>query len=151
MAVSAISRTLQARVETQVLNTSAAVAQSDFALNASILRSVKAITGADIITYTLDGRHRGRPVEPGEAAGRTLIAAVTAPDVTRTVPAARRRHGGWSGPWIAAGHACVAHRRARHAARYVGGRCRRYSANWSAATRQLAATVLLGAAAQSGR
>jgi len=55
VAVSAISRTLQTRVETQVLNTSAVVGQSDFALNAAILRSAKAITGADIITYTTDG------------------------------------------------------------------------------------------------
>src|SRR5213594_1931149 len=78
VAVSAISRTLQARIETQVLNTSAVVGQSDFALNAAILRSAKAITGADIITYTADGGIAATTVERGPST-QPLIAAVTAP------------------------------------------------------------------------
>src|SRR5438067_1192355 len=55
VAVSVVSRTLQSRVETQILNASALVSQSDFALNPVILRSVKAITGADVVTYTGGG------------------------------------------------------------------------------------------------
>jgi signal transduction histidine kinase len=82
VAVSAISRTLQARVETQVANTSAVVGQSDFALNAAILKSAKAITGADIITYTANGQIVATTVEPQNGNER-LTAAVTAPDVTR--------------------------------------------------------------------
>jgi len=86
VAVSAISRTLQARVETQVLNTSAVVGQSDFALNAAILRSAKAITGADIMTFTADGGIVATTVERGPST-QPLIAAVTAPNVTRTAMA----------------------------------------------------------------
>src|SRR5712692_6237468 len=84
VAVSAISRTLQARVETQVLNTSVVVGQSDFALNASILRSVKAITGADIITYTSAGSIVATTVDPRDGS-QALIGAVTAREVTRAV------------------------------------------------------------------
>ena len=46
VAVSMTSRALTSRVETQILNTATLVAQSNFALNPVILRSVKAITGA---------------------------------------------------------------------------------------------------------
>ena len=82
IAVSAISQTLESRVEKQVVSTSVVISQSDFALNASILRSVKAITGADIITYTSAGSVVATTVEPRDGSQR-LIAAVTAPEVTR--------------------------------------------------------------------
>lgn len=49
------SRALRARVETQILNAAALVSQSAFALNPAILASVKAIAGADVITFTADG------------------------------------------------------------------------------------------------
>src|SRR4051812_5726319 len=80
VAVSAISRTLQSRVEMQVLNTSAVIGQSDFALNAAILNSVKAITGADIITYTPEGVVATTVARRSE--GEALIAAVTRPELT---------------------------------------------------------------------
>src|ERR1043166_4354876 len=86
VAVSAMSRTLQARVEKQVASTSVVISQSDFALNAAILRSVKAITGADIITYRMGGTVIATTVESRDE-GRQLIAAVTAPDVTESVMA----------------------------------------------------------------
>jgi signal transduction histidine kinase len=46
------NRTLESRVEAQVLSTAAVVGQSDFALNPVILRSVKAFAGADVVTFT---------------------------------------------------------------------------------------------------
>ncbi|MBZ5555636.1 MAG: HAMP domain-containing protein [Acidobacteriia bacterium] len=53
--LSVITRTLQARVETQILNAAALVSQSNFALNPAIIGSVKAITGADVVTFAPDG------------------------------------------------------------------------------------------------
>ena len=55
VAVSAISRTLQTRVETQMLEHVGCRRAERLSLNAAILRSAKAIAGADIITYTSDG------------------------------------------------------------------------------------------------
>lgn len=46
---------LQSRVEAQILNAARLVSQSDFALNPAILNSVKAIAGADVITYAASG------------------------------------------------------------------------------------------------
>src|SRR5438132_12531299 len=76
VAVSVVSRTLQSRVETQILNASALVSQSDFALNSVILRSVKAIAGAEVVTYTRDGRVLATTVDPQQRPA--LIAALVA-------------------------------------------------------------------------
>jgi K+-sensing histidine kinase KdpD len=142
VAVSAISRTLQTRIETQVLNTSAVVGQSDFALNAAILRSAKAITGADIITYTSDGNVVATTVERGPGA-QSLVAAVTAPDATRTGLA------GGTGTGIVrkmdCGKPClVVYRRLTTRPDTVVAVVADTS-EMAAATRQLVLTVLLGA------
>jgi signal transduction histidine kinase len=142
VAVSAISRTLQARVETQVLNTSMVIGQSDFALNVSILRSVKAITGADIITYTPAGIV-ATTVEP-RAGSQALIAAVTAPEVTRAVMPASA--GAPVVRTMDCGRPClVAHRRLTTRPDTLVAVVADTS-DLIAATRRLAATVLLGAA-----
>jgi signal transduction histidine kinase len=140
VAVSAISRTLQARVETQVLNTSVVVGQSDFALNASILRSVKAITGADIITYTSAGIV-ATTVDP-RAGSQALIEAVTAPEVTQAVMSA---NAGTVVRTMNCGRPClVAHRRLTTRPDTLVAVVADTS-ELIAATRQLAATVAIGA------
>jgi len=141
--VSAISRTLQTRVETQVLNTSAVVGQSDFALNAAILRSAKAITGADIVTFTTDGNIVATTVERGPAA-QALFAAVTGPDAIRTGMA-----GGTSTGIVRrmdCGKPClVVYRRLTTRPDTLVAVVADTS-EMAAATRQLVVTVLLGAA-----
>src|SRR5436309_1223143 len=143
VAVSAISRTLQARVETQALNTSAVVGQSDFALNVAILRSAKAITGADIITYTSSGDIVATTVEPGPNA-HSLTMAITAPSITRAAMA-----GGAVTPLVRTmdcGKPClVVYRRliTRPDTLVV---VVADTSEMAAATRQLVETVLVGAA-----
>jgi signal transduction histidine kinase len=142
VAVSAISRTLNARVESQALNTSSVVGQSDFALNTAILRSAKAITGADIITYVSNGGIVATTVEPGPSA-QALVAAVTARDVTRDAMA------GGGAPLVRTmdcGRPCLVVYR-RHTTRpdtlvavVVD------TSDMTAATRQLTISVALGAA-----
>jgi signal transduction histidine kinase len=143
VAVSVTSQALESRVKTQVLNTATLVAQSDFALNPVILRSVKAITGADVITFDANALVVASTIEPG--AGNRLVRAVTAPDATRAalpatpgaVPTVRQ---------MDCGIPCyVAYRR-------VGTRPDAIVAviadtsELSAATRRLAITVAVGAA-----
>jgi signal transduction histidine kinase len=142
VAVSAISRTLQSRVENQVLNTSAVVGQSDFALNATILRSVKAITGADIITYSSTGSIIATTVEPRDA-NRALVAAVTAPEMTRTVTSSD------TGPIMRTmdcGRPCLVVQRRLAARPDTFVAVVADTSELIAATRQLSVTVLVGAA-----
>lgn len=74
LALLVVSRTFESRIQAQILNTSEVVSRGGFALNPGILRSVKAITGADVITFTDDGTVLASTVE-GARAG--LIAEVT--------------------------------------------------------------------------
>jgi signal transduction histidine kinase len=76
VAVSMTSRALTSRVETQILNTATLVAQSNFALNPVILRSVKAITGADVVTFDSSAHVVASTVDP--TSGERLLLAVTA-------------------------------------------------------------------------
>jgi signal transduction histidine kinase len=85
VALSVTERALRSRVESQIQNAAALVSQSDFALNPAILRSVKAVTRADIVTYSASGRveastfdssddaaHLARVVAAGDARVPTL-------------------------------------------------------------------------------
>jgi signal transduction histidine kinase len=54
VSLSLISHTLEARVESQIANASAFVSGSQFALNSSVLRLVKAMVNADVVTYGRD-------------------------------------------------------------------------------------------------
>jgi signal transduction histidine kinase len=143
VAVSVTSQALESRVTTQVFNTATLVAQSDFALNPVILRSVKAITGADVVTFDAASRVVASTIEPG--AGHRLVLAVTAPAAARAgLPAAAG-----AAPIVRqmdCGTPCyVAYRR-------VGTRPGTVVAviadtsELSAATRRLAMTVAIGAA-----
>ena len=77
IAVSLIRQALESRVFTQLYNTSAVLARTDFALNVAILRAAKEITGADVITLTSSGSIMASTV--AEAQARTLLAAVGGP------------------------------------------------------------------------
>ncbi len=55
VALTVVSRTLESRTINQIQNTAAVISQSEFALNATILRSVHQLTGADVITFTTQG------------------------------------------------------------------------------------------------
>jgi signal transduction histidine kinase len=59
----AVSRAFEARVSTQVLNTASVVTRGGFATTPAILRSVKAITGADVVTFTDSGAILASTVE----------------------------------------------------------------------------------------
>lgn len=73
VALQVTSRALRARVEAQILNAAALVGQSDFALNPAILSSVKAIAGADVITFTADGAVLASTLGPADAARRAAL------------------------------------------------------------------------------
>ena len=73
LAVAVVSRAFQARIQTQILNTSDVISRGGFAFNPAILRSVKAITGADVITFEETGAIVTTTVEPQRGA---LIQAV---------------------------------------------------------------------------
>ncbi len=72
------SRALRARVEAQILNAAALVSQSSFALNPAILGSVKAIAGADVITFSSDGRVEASTLGESDPARRAALADVQA-------------------------------------------------------------------------
>jgi signal transduction histidine kinase len=55
VSLSLIRRALEARVASQLASAAVAISRSDFALNQTILSRVKEITGAEVVTYTLDG------------------------------------------------------------------------------------------------
>lgn len=77
LALSVISRALAARVEAQLLNTSEVISRnSGFALNPAILRSVKEITGIDVVTFTAGGAILASTVD-GSASPDWLPALVT--------------------------------------------------------------------------
>jgi signal transduction histidine kinase len=83
VALSLINRSLEARVLTQVRSTANVVARADFAFNTAILRTVKEITGADVITCTDDGTVVASTVAPSEASvllgsigGKSALASV---------------------------------------------------------------------------
>lgn len=105
VSVSVMSRTLESRVQAQILNASALVSQSDFALNPAILRSVRTIAGADVVTYSRDGTILASTVDPERR--RALVAAVTSPAETERAFAALEgesvvRQIGCDGPCYAA-------------------------------------------------
>jgi signal transduction histidine kinase len=74
VALTVASRALETRVETQILNAAALISQSDFALNPAILRSVKAIAGADVITFDDSGTVLASTLDA--ARSRVVVAAL---------------------------------------------------------------------------
>ncbi|HEX6162322.1 MAG TPA: ATP-binding protein [Vicinamibacterales bacterium] len=73
LALSVVSREFQSRLRSQVRNTADVVGFAGFAFNPLILRSVKAITGADVIAFDDTGAVVSSTVDPSQTA---LIRAV---------------------------------------------------------------------------
>lgn len=76
-AVAAVSRTLDSRLETQVIQASAFVSQAEFARNRLVLERLKEMLGAEIITFGPDGQVLATTsaVDPSVLAERALAAA----------------------------------------------------------------------------
>lgn len=74
LALSVVSRAFEARLLDQILNTADVISRGGFAFNPAIIRSVKAITGADVVTFDEAGTIISTTVEPSRDA---IIHAVT--------------------------------------------------------------------------
>jgi signal transduction histidine kinase len=85
VALSVVSRTLEARVRTQVQDAADMVSRSDFAMNPKVLQAVRQLTGADVLTYTTGGAILATTLDRVQRA--SLVAAIMAPENTRTAPA----------------------------------------------------------------
>ena len=68
VALTMTARAMETRVESQIRNAAMLIAQSDFALNATILGSVKAIASADVVTFTERGEVLASTLEPSASA-----------------------------------------------------------------------------------
>ena len=71
-----LKRALESRVLAQLIDASAVAARSEFALNGSILQSIKEITGDDVITFTSGGEIVASTIDA--SAQQPLIAAIFA-------------------------------------------------------------------------
>lgn len=81
LALSVVSREFQARIRSQILNTADVISVGGFAFNPGILRSVKAITGADVIAFDATGTIVSATVDPSETALiRAVVDGAGAPD-----------------------------------------------------------------------
>ena len=76
VSLSLISNMLEARVESHIAKASAFVSRSQFALNSSILRLVKEIANADVVTYGAGGTPLATTVDASRSPG--LVRAVIA-------------------------------------------------------------------------
>ena len=88
VALSVATRTMDARVRTLLLNAASVVGRSDLALNPAILRSVQEITGAEVLTYTADGKVLATTFDLDQR--RDVIAAVQGADRRRAETGATR-------------------------------------------------------------
>jgi signal transduction histidine kinase len=87
-----ISRSFEARVTEQILNTADVLSRGGFAENPAIVRSVKAITGADVVTFTDGGTILASTLEGthlGDLAVVTSAAAIGAATDARSAPVVR--------------------------------------------------------------
>jgi signal transduction histidine kinase len=75
VALSVVSREFESRIRSQILNTADVISRGGFAFNPAILRSVKSITGADIVTFDTTGAVVSTTVDPSR---KELIDAVKA-------------------------------------------------------------------------
>lgn len=73
LALLVVSREFQSRIQAQLLNTADVISRGGFAFNPSILRSVKAITGADVVAFDDNGVVVSTSLDPSQSA---LIATV---------------------------------------------------------------------------
>jgi signal transduction histidine kinase len=74
-----VSREFEARIRSQILNTADVVARGGFAFNVAILRSVKTITGADLISFEDGGNVIATTLD--DARGSVIRAVTASPAV----------------------------------------------------------------------
>ncbi len=74
LALSVVSRAFETRLLGQILNIADVISRGGFAFNPAIIRSVKAITGADVVTFDEAGTVISTTVEPSRD---EIILAVT--------------------------------------------------------------------------
>jgi signal transduction histidine kinase len=77
VSISLMARNLDARVTTQLDQASRMVSRADFALNSSILQNLKAVIGADVVTFKRDGTVLATTVKTSE--NTETIPAVLSP------------------------------------------------------------------------
>lgn len=73
VALTVSTSALRARVDSQIQNAAGLLARSDFALNPAVLRSAKAITGADVVTVSADGGLLATTLDRTRAAATAAI------------------------------------------------------------------------------
>ena len=88
VALTAFSRQFESRIQSQLANISETISRGGFAFNPAILRSVKAITGADVITFDAQGSIVSTTVDP---ARKELFDAVKASPLAEQARAANDR------------------------------------------------------------
>lgn len=74
LALTVVSHEFESRMRSQLVNTADVITRGGFAFNPAILRSVKMITGADVVTFDSSGGVVSTTVDPSQT---ELIAAVT--------------------------------------------------------------------------
>lgn len=67
LALLVVSQAFQSRIQTQILNTSLVISRGGFSSNVAVLGSVKAITGAEVITFDEGGEILATTLEPSRA------------------------------------------------------------------------------------
>jgi two-component system, NtrC family, sensor kinase len=85
VALSVTTRAMGAHEEERLRGGAAVLERSDFALNPSILRAVRAVTGAHVVTWETGGAILATTFDAGRS---DLLRSVTAPEVTREALAA---------------------------------------------------------------
>ncbi|MFA5910441.1 MAG: ATP-binding protein [Vicinamibacterales bacterium] len=85
LALLVVSRAFEARIQSQILNTADVISRGGFAFNPAILRSVKAITGADVVAFDDGGAVLSTTIDP---ARDRLIRTVTSGEDARAARAA---------------------------------------------------------------
>lgn len=68
LALRGVAQAFEGRVHQQILNTAEVITRGGFAFNPTILRSVRAITGAEVVTFDATGAVLASTVDPAQAA-----------------------------------------------------------------------------------
>ena len=71
----AVSEVFESRIQTQILNTSRVISRGGFSSNVAVLRSVKAITGAEVVTFDENGAVLATTLEPAHARLQAQVVA----------------------------------------------------------------------------
>lgn len=85
-------RAVESRVQGQILNAATLIGQADFALNPTILRSVKAIAGADVVTFDRSGTVLASTLDrpDGPLARAVMTTAAESPSTVTDEPMLRQ-------------------------------------------------------------